>query len=519
MSNKDFLSQFSDENKKPDSFKEEVRIPIQKEKKPIKPWMIVVPAVVMVLLLVLGWFFFLRPTIEVPDFLGKTQNEVSQWVVQQGIEKTGIVFNEEFSMEYDKGVITYQSVDAGKKVKKDVKINFTMSKGADPDEAITLPDIKNMTQSELNEWKSKNKLDNTKITTSYSDEVEEGNVISFSLRGCEADSFTRGCTLNISVSKGSAPAGTIQITDFKNNALSAVEDWATKNKVTLDVRHVFDESIMSGQVVSTSPAAGKTIKQGETLTVMVSQGKGIKVPDFSKMANKEIDNWVEENSQYVDVTKKYFNKTGYIISQSVKTGGMIGTEDKLELCLNLGNSFYLEDIGLNANSIIGMQYDKLVDALNNNRYLGIDAYAGQWGENKEVYSDKYSKGQVVSIKCEDSTGKEFSCSERLPLDARLSVVLSKGIIKDIDISSARIKDTDSFNISKIVSILSDNNISFINKADGQACRILLNGKPVEENAIRVILEEDEIVLESSNVDVPPVEIPTTPDTSGAISDN
>ena len=40
MSDKDFLSKIADEavaNKKPDSFKEEVRVPVHKEKKPIKP--------------------------------------------------------------------------------------------------------------------------------------------------------------------------------------------------------------------------------------------------------------------------------------------------------------------------------------------------------------------------------------------------------------------------------------------------------------------------------------------------
>ena len=35
MSNKDFLSQFSDNNKKPDSFKEEERVKVTKEKKPV----------------------------------------------------------------------------------------------------------------------------------------------------------------------------------------------------------------------------------------------------------------------------------------------------------------------------------------------------------------------------------------------------------------------------------------------------------------------------------------------------
>ncbi len=501
MSEKDFLNQFSNENKKPDSFKEEERIPIQKERKPIKPWMIIIPVVALFVIGIIVWFLFFRPNIEMPDFLGKTKDDVAQWVTQQNITKTGIVFNEEYSLEYDDGQIMEQSVNAGTMVRNDVKITFRLSLGPDPDEEITFPDVMSMTQDELNDWKEENKLLNTRITTSFSSDVEEGKPISFSFRGCDADTFTRGCTLNISVSKGPAPAGTVQITDFKNSALASVESWAQTNKITLDIKYAFNETIAAGSVISTSPESGKTIKEGEKLTVIVSQGKGVEVPDFAKMANKEIDKWLEDNASYVNVTKKYFNKTGYVVSQSVKTGGMIGTEDKLDITLNLGKSFYLEDLGLSESQIIGMQYDKLVDWTNNNRYLGIDAYAGQWGENTSVYSESHGKGQIVSVECSGySDGKIYDCSGRLPLDVRFSVVVSKGLVKEIDISGAVNKD-DTYNVPKLTSILSEAGITFQNNTSGLVCELYLNGTKVlnSQSTIRVILEEDTVVLRDSSV--------------------
>lgn len=517
MSNKDFLSQFSDENKKPDSFKEEVRIPVQKPKKPIKPIMIIIPVVAVLLIAVLAWFFFLRPTIEVPNFVGKTQTDVAQWVTQQGIEKNGIIFDEEFSMEYDDGQIISQTISAGTKVKKDVKINFVMSKGADPDEKISVPDLVSMTKDELNTWKSENKLTNTKITTSYSDTVETDKVISISYRGCEADSFTRGCTLNISVSKGPAPAGTVTVNDFKNNALSSVETWADTNKVKVKVVHAFDETIASGAVISTSPEANKTMKQGDTITVVVSQGKGVKVPDFSKMANKQVDEWLEKNAAYAVVERRYANQSGYIIKQNVKAGAMVGTEDKLEVTLNQGNSFYLSDLQLDAKSIVGMQYEKLVDWCNNNRYLGIDAYTGQWGTNTEVYSETYSKGQIVSVECHRaSDGKVYNCNERLPLDVRFSVVISKGRVVDIDISSALVQGhPDVYETSALVDILSSKGITFINNATGLTCTLDINGSKPASSAIRIKVEEDTVVLGASDTELPaPTTTPKTSPDSG-----
>lgn len=504
MSDKDFLSQFSDQNKKPDSFKEEVRIPVNKEKKPLNPMMIVIPVIVLIIVAALAWFFMFRPTIEVPYFIGKKQSDVASWVSQQGITKSGIIFNEEYSLEYEDGEIFFQSIEAGKKVKKDVKMTFTMSKGADPDEEIAFPDIMSMTLDELNAWKKDNKLNATKITTTYSDEVAQGEVISFNLKGCEQSNFTRGCNLNISVSKGQAPAGTITVSDFKNNPLSAVEAWAKTNKIELNVVHSFDDEITSGSVISTSPEANKRIAQGEVLTVIVSQGKGIKVPDFAKMSNKQIDKWLEENSAYVNVSEVHSSASKYIISQSVATGNMIGMENKLEIKLNLGSTFYLNEI--TNSSIVGMKYDELVDICNENRYKGIDAYAGEWN-NESVYSDKYEKGRIVSVECQGySDGKVYSCDGKLPLDVRFSVVVSKGKVSEIDIKSAKVSN-DAYDTAKLVSILADRGITFENKTSGETCTLQINGQNVNADIIRVIQEEDRIVLADSDAKLPEPTLP------------
>ena len=62
--NKDFLSQFSDSGKKPDSFKEEERIPVSKPKKEINPMMIIVPSVVAVIVVAALVYIFVFPHIK-----------------------------------------------------------------------------------------------------------------------------------------------------------------------------------------------------------------------------------------------------------------------------------------------------------------------------------------------------------------------------------------------------------------------------------------------------------------------
>ena len=214
---------------------------------------------------------------------------MAAWVKQQGITTSGIVFKDEYNFDNDEDVILDQSIEVGKKVKNDVKITFTISKGADPDEKVSVPDIKNMTKSEIESWIKENKLTKAKITTTYNETVEKDKVISYEVKGVDEADFTRSSTMNISVSKGPQPAGTVTVTDFKDKYYTEVESWAKTNKINLEKVEVYNDKVESGKVVSQSVAANKTMKQNETLTVTVSKGKGVKVPDIYKMNKEEIE--------------------------------------------------------------------------------------------------------------------------------------------------------------------------------------------------------------------------------------
>ena len=461
MSEKDFLSQFSSDGKKPDSFKEEERIPINKPKKQINPKFIIIGLIVLVILFIGIYFLFLAPKIEMPDFVGQTKDDVASWVKQQEINTSGIVFKDEYNFDNDKDVILSQDVEAGKKVKNDVKITFTISLGADPDEKISLPDIKSMTKSELESWISKNKLTKTKITTSYNDTVEKDAVISYELKGVEEDDFTRSSTLNISVSKGPQPAGTVTVSDFKNKSYSEVESWAKTNKITLNKVESYSDSIESGFVMSQSVDASKTIKQGDTLTVTVSKGKGIKVPNLNSMSEEEIKTWVSKNNLNATITSKYSNSDDKVLSSNVTKGSMVSSSDDISIVLNAGKYFYADDEGLTALLKPGSSFNKLEDWCNEKRSKGIDAFAGNWSESAEVYSNIYEKGQIISVEISSyETGKIYDANDRLPLDARFSVVVSKGKyykMSDLFSSSGDTKAT----VSDVITALSNNGITFV----------------------------------------------------------
>ena len=345
MSEKDFLSQFSDSGK-PESFREEERIPVQKQRKPVNKGLLAALGAVLVVLLVLSYFLFFAPKIVMPDFLGRNRTDVAAWVKQQGIEPAGIVFEETYDFDTEEGDILSQSVQAGKKVKKDVKINFTMSLGPDPDERIRVPDLESMTKDEIQDWITKNKLSKTKIMTSYHDEVEEGDVIDYSFTGADEDSFTRGSTLRINISKGPTPAGKVTVEDFEKKMFDSLEAWAKSKKINVEKTEAYSDKVEEGYIISQSVPSGRTINEGDTITVVVSKGKAVYMPNMYEWTESQINAWCAKNGvMLASVNYRYDEEgKGECIGQSIPAGRLVSSDDYLEVTISLDDANVAEFI-------------------------------------------------------------------------------------------------------------------------------------------------------------------------------
>lgn len=484
---KDYLSELSKEvqsKKTIESFQEEKVVKVEKPKRTINPMAIVAGVVAVAVIAIGTWFLFFRPNIEVLDFVGKTQNDIGAWAKQQGVETSGIVFKEEFNFEHDKGLIVSQDVAAGTNVGKDAKITFVLSKGADPDEKIALPDIESMTNSELKDWISTNKLTKTKITTEFSETIEKDVVISYELKNVDANDFTRSTTLNIKVSKGPQPAGTVTLEEFKDKDKAYVESWAKSKKVELIIEEVYHDTTAKGLVITQSIDSGKTMKEGEKLTVTVSKGKAIIIPDFTKMTKEDLEAWKANKDNGVTIlTKERYNAdwTKYVVDQSIKAGSSVDSGETLTLTISIGKPRLGENF-------VGKSLQGLVDWCNLQRSKGADMYAGEWGTT-QLYSNTYRAGTIINMKCEDSKGNGVSCEGDLPLDSRFVVTVSKGLVVGL-------KDADVTSVESIVDFLAKNQFNFTTDAN-LAAGIQVGGTHIAVGATGVtteVHEDDAIVV-------------------------
>lgn len=424
MANKDFLSQFST-NDKPDSFKEEERTPIENNNKKISPKAIIIGIISLVVVAAIVFVIFFMPKIKVEDFTGSRKENATAWIRQQGIETSGIIFKEEYNFDYDEGIIISQDPIKGKVTNK-AKMTFVISGGPDPEESITVPDLSSMDKEEISKWIKANKLLSTKINTTYSDTVEADGFIEAKYSGCDEDSFTRGCTLKISISKGAKPEEEIVMANFVKKTYAEFEAWATPKKIKLNKTESYSDTVEAGIIISQSVKENEKVKAGDTVNVVVSKGKGIKVPDFTLMTKTEVKEWITENSGYVKTKEIYSYEEPYVLEQSINTGAYIGTDKVLHLTLNLGDTFYFdEEIG----GLIGTSYDKFEDLAEKLTEKGI------YIDTHDTYETNYlPKGTITGIKQiwygeksdEDNVKNQFSTAERLPLEVHIRCYVSDG---------------------------------------------------------------------------------------------
>ena len=412
----------------PASFAQEERVKVEKPQFRLTGPMIGGMVAALALLLFLIWFFALRSPIVLPDFTGKTLSEVSAWAAQNKIESTAIARTYEYSLEYDSDVVISQTPAGGKRVKKNTPITFTVSQGADPNEEIPFPDIRSMTYEELTEWKNENKLTKTKISTEYSTTVENGGVIEYVLKNVSENEFTRGSTLTIRCSKGPAPAGQVTVENFTGKNYAEAVTWANSKKLKVVREEMNSDTADSGVIIAQNPKAGSSMSEGDTFTITVSKGKGVKIPNLVGYTKEQLEAWsAAKENNVVIVKKSVYNEAplGSVIAQDRAPGSVVDAGDVLQLTISL----YMPILETNSRAWLGKDYLELHAWCDDVNYNGADIQAGMWGDwQYPTCSDEYpTPGQIVRYACYYGTSDQADgCGRPLNNYSRINYQISSG---------------------------------------------------------------------------------------------
>lgn len=380
------------------------------KKKKIRQYIFIgLGSIVALVLLYVGYYQMTH--VNVPDFEGKELSEVREWTAENGVK---LKVAQKYDFDKEANVIIHQTVK-NRKIKKGQELMVDASLGADPEEAISLPDFKTMKLKEAKSWINEQKADNVAIIEEYNDKVAAEDYIKFEItnKDVKAENYKRKDKAKVYFSKGKEVfEKDIPVPDFVGKTKEEATEWAKKNEITLKVEESDSDNIENGKIISQSVGKDTKVAKKETMAIKVSNGKALIVPDFSQFTAEEAE--TKANGLQVQVKQLFSDEVPYgrFISQSVETGKKYTEKDEkpmIQVVYSFGKP-YIKD--LRDNTLEG-----------DLQKIFYDEYQSK-GANitYQVYyvDSTVTKGTVVKM----SQYNEF-----IPINSVVQIGISKGNLK------------------------------------------------------------------------------------------
>ena len=272
--------------------------------------------------------------IRVPALLGKTYAEAEKMLNDVGL---GIKKVEEFSNEYEAGIIFKQSMDAGDFAPEHTQIIVTISKGPN---IFKLENIVGKKQDEALKYLDKESLKYELKYTETEDDSLVGVVAeSNPVQGTEVKS---GDTIVLTIYQLKGQQNEV-VPDLEGKTESeARREIESLGFKIGDVTYEYSDEIEKDKVISQSgPKVGEEAPLDTVIHLVVSNGKKeIKVPEIVGKTEAEANKLIEDAKLAIgEVTKVYSDTVpaGTVISiDNVKSGDDAKAGDKINFTVSLG---------------------------------------------------------------------------------------------------------------------------------------------------------------------------------------
>ena len=256
------------------------------------------------------------------DFTNKSKFEIEFFMKQHQLKYE---FEYVFSSKIKRGFGVKQNIEPGVKVNvNDTVVKVSISKGP----KIIVPDLSKMSVNEITEWAIKNKL-KLDFKDSYDDTVKEGEIIKTDKN--EKDVLEQGTVVTVTLSRGN-----LKMPKF--TSMNDFREWADKYGITYEEKHEFNDKVAIGEIIGFSYDEGDTIKNGDSISVTISDGKQVEVPNVVKSSKKDAISKLESAGLTYNISYKYSDSVqkDKVISQSISAGSKVGTGTTVSIIVSNG---------------------------------------------------------------------------------------------------------------------------------------------------------------------------------------
>ncbi|MBK6879774.1 MAG: PASTA domain-containing protein [Elusimicrobia bacterium] len=205
-----------------------------------------------------------RKVVQVPDLTGKTLEQALDLLapLNLSLSKEGIQFDEKFQP----GAIVRQAPPAGLRVREWKIVRVTLSSGG---QILYVPDTAGATLTEAQNRLRTAGLSLGAVSQVYSNKFETGLVMA---QNPDAGTLSHpGAMVDLTVSKGGPPAGTVLMPDFVNKPYSLARQWAEDQSLTPAVQETLTEDALPGLVLKQNPGPDTPVGDGAEVRFVVSK--------------------------------------------------------------------------------------------------------------------------------------------------------------------------------------------------------------------------------------------------------
>jgi len=391
-----------------------------KEKKS-KTGLFVVLAVIVLLIgagSVYGYTYYKDTYREIADFTKQDIVSLENWAAENEIEIVRSYEHSDIVPEYS---VISQNISAGETInRKEVKLEVIVSLGPDLKKAISIDDgtFSGMTLEEINKWLEDNFVENFDFEYILDDDIESDYFISFRVEDLLTDEslaeFNRSQKFLFTISLGSSSDEVIDATiiDFSQMSKGEIELWLLKRRLVPKFVYDFSSTVEKNGVIEQDVAPNSTVASGTTITITLSWGSGVEVPNFASMSLSQISSFSKDNKVTVRQNLKYSNtvKKDAVINQSLKSGTRIKENSTVYIDVSLGKvdvvnfvteGYNVDDIGNWISSVnsygagLSVQYVEDWDKAPKNKIVKQDITGP--ANNGTVITVTTSKGPAVDI--------------------------------------------------------------------------------------------------------------------------
>ena len=260
------------------------------------------------------------------DFVNKDYSEVLAWAEKNKLDLNTL---HEFSDTVEYNHVIMQNYGIDKLVSEIKTFTVTISDGPNENKEIIVPNFTGFKFDDVMKYIEENHLSNVEIEFIISDK-ERDTVI----EQVGSGTMRRNDLIKFVFSYGEE-IETIEVEDLKGLSLFQATTYLKRYGIKYNLEYEFNDKIKRGYVIS-QDKIGEVV---ENITLKISKGKEITVPNFSKMTTTEIAKWATSNNikiKYESVYNKDY-ENGKFIKASANENDKIEEGSEIVITLSKGS--------------------------------------------------------------------------------------------------------------------------------------------------------------------------------------